>query len=295
MRRTERHLSFVPAHAAPVSALSAAQVRAGDLPKVSKTLASPLTKETPVLLSRRQLFYAPLAALTLALLTPALAQQQAADVAAPKLGPDGQVQPRFQMLHESFLKRGKEGKIGVLFLGDSITQGWGSARPVWDASFGKYDPANFGIGGDRTQHILWRIDNGELDGISPKVVVLMIGTNNMGANSAEEIVKGNVRIVEQIHKKLPDTRVMLLGIFPRGADPSNPRIAATREKIKTINAELAKLDDGKKVRYLDIGQKFQEPDGKLSPEIMPDALHLSPKGYQIWADAITPLLAEMMK
>lgn len=246
--------------------------------------------------SRRRLFGAGLAALLCpALLLPALAQNnQPADVAAPKTGPDGQVQPRFQMLHESFLKRGKEGKIGVLFLGDSITQGWNSAKPVWDASFGRYDPANFGIGGDRTQHVLWRIENGELDGIAPKALVLMIGTNNIGY-PAEEIVKGDVKIVEQIRKKLPDTRILLLGIFPRGADPADARIAATRAKIKAVNAELAKLDDGKHVRYLDIGEKFLEPDGKLSAEIMPDALHLSQKGYQIWADAIAQPLGDLMK
>jgi lysophospholipase L1-like esterase len=229
------------------------------------------------------------------ILAPALAQNnQPADVAAPKLGPDGQIQPRFQMMHESFLKRGKEGKIGVLFLGDSITQGWGGARPVWDASFGKYDPANFGIGGDRTQHVLWRIENGELDGISPKAVVLMIGTNNSGY-PAEDIVKGDAKIVEQIRKKLPETKILLLAIFPRGADPADPKVAALRDKLKTVNAELAKLDDGKQVRYLDIGPKFLESDGKLSPEIMPDFLHLSRKGYQIWADAIAEPLAELMK
>jgi lysophospholipase L1-like esterase len=166
---------------------------------------------------------------------------------------------------------------------------------VWDERFGKYDPANFGIGGDRTQHVLWRIENGELDGIAPKAVVLMIGTNNSGAYPAEEILKGDVKIVEQIHAKLPQTKLLLLGIFPRGKDAQDPKTIAVREKLKTVNAGLAKLDDGKKTRYLDIGAKFLDADGNLPVDIMPDALHLSPKGYAIWADAIQPLLDELMK
>jgi beta-glucosidase len=232
-----------------------------------------------------------LAASAFVLALPALAQNmEPADVAAPKKDQTGAIQPRFQMMHESFLKRGKEGKIGVLF----ITQGWNGARPVWDEHFGKYDPANFGIGGDRTQHVLWRIENGELDGIAPKVVVLMIGTNNSGY-PAEEILKGDLKIVEQIHAKLPQTKLLLLGIFPRGKDAQDPKVIAVREKLKSVNAGLARLDDGKKTRYLDIGAKFMDAEGNLPADIMPDALHLSAKGYGIWADAIQPLLDEMMK
>jgi lysophospholipase L1-like esterase len=222
------------------------------------------------------------------------AKAQPADVAAPKLGPDGQIQPGFQRMHESFLKRGKAGKIGVLFLGDSITQGWGRATDVFHDHYGKYDPANFGIGGDRTQHVLWRIDNGELDGISPKVVVLMIGTNNIG-QSADEILAGDKKIIAEIHQKLPDTKILVLGIFPRGADPTQRNVASMRAKIKAVNVELAKLDDGGKTRYLDIGDKFLTADGVLTKEIMPDALHPNHAGYEIWAGAMQPLLDEMMK
>lgn len=217
-----------------------------------------------------------------------------ADVAAPKLGRDGQVQPRFQMLHEQFLKRGKEGPIGVLFVGDSITEGWGRARDTWESHYGKYQPANFGISGDQTQHVLWRIENGELDGIHPKVVVLMIGTNN-SRDTAENITRGDKKIIEEIHQKLPDSKLLILGIFPRGADPKNPGVAATREKLHAVNVELAKLDDGNKTRYLDLGPKFLDAEGNLSPDIMPDALHPNAKGYQIWADNMQPLLDEMMK
>jgi beta-glucosidase len=218
-----------------------------------------------------------------------------ADVAAFKPGKDGAPQATFMRMHESFLKRGKDGKIGVLFLGDSITEGWGTrGKDIWTKAYSAYDPANFGIGGDQTQHVLWRIDNGELDGINPKVVVLMIGTNNIGYPAAD-ITKADVKIVSEIHQKLPDTKVLLLGIFPRGADPKSPKVAAMREKIKQVNAELAKLDDGSKTRYLDIGDKFLTPDGVITKEIMADALHPTAAGYQIWVDAMQPLLDEMMK
>jgi len=224
------------------------------------------------------------------------AEPSSADVAAPKLDKTGKIDSRFQQRHESFLRRGKEGKIGVLFLGDSITEGWGGTRgrEIWAEYYGKLDPANFGISGDKTQHVLWRIDNGELDGISPKVVVLMIGTNNIGY-SAEDILAADTKIVQEIHQKLPDTKLLLLGIFPRGADPNDPKVADMREKIKSVNQGLAKLDDGDKTRYLDIADKFLDADGKLSKDIMPDALHPNAKGYLIWAKAMQPLLDEMMK
>jgi lysophospholipase L1-like esterase len=216
------------------------------------------------------------------------------DVASPKTDKTGAIEKGFAAKHEAFLKRGKEGKIGLLFLGDSITEGWGRAKKVWEKSYGTDDVANFGIGGDRTEHVLWRIDNGELDGISPKVVVLMIGTNNIGAPK-EQILAGVTKVVSEIHEKLPDTKLLLLGIFPRGADPADAKVATMREKIAFVNEHLSKLDDGKKTRYLDIGPKFLDPDGKLPKEIMPDYLHPNEKGYQIWADSMQPLLDEMMK
>ena len=181
---------------------------------------------------------------------------QPADVPAPKLGRDGQLDAHFKKMHESFLLRRTQGPIGVLFLGDSITEGWsGRGKRVWDQYYADLDAANFGIGGDRTQHVLWRIDNGELDGISPKVVVLMIGTNNIGY-PAEDILKADELIVQRIHEKLPDAKLLLLGIFPRGADPKDPSTAEMRDKIKTVNQGLATLDDGNKTCFLDIGGKF---------------------------------------
>lgn len=194
--------------------------------------------------------------------------------------------------HQYFLAQAKKGDVDLLFLGDSITQGWeGAGKEVWAKTFAAHHhPANFGIGGDRTEHVLWRITEGkELEGINPRAAVLMIGTNNTGSNSAEQIAEGITAIVKELRRQKPDMQILLLGVFPRSAKPTDP----ARAKIKEINERIAKLDDGKHVHYLDIGPKFLEPDGTLSKDIMPDFLHLSPKGYQIWADAISPSLEKM--
>lgn len=209
------------------------------------------------------------------------------------MGPDGKPQALFMAAHERFVVAAKKGEGQLVFLGDSITAGWaGNGKEVWAKAFGAYAPLNFGIGGDRTQHVLWRIENGELEGIKPKAAVVMIGTNNSGTDPAEGIAKGVTRIIETVRAKLPQTKILLLAVFPRGEKPApNPG----REKLKKVNEIIAKLDDGKSVFFLDIGDKFMKPDGMLTKDIMPDFLHLSPAGYQIWADAISPRLAELMK
>ena len=220
---------------------------------------------------------------------------QKADVAAPKMdAKTGAPQEGFMKSHESFVAIAKEGKAQLVFLGDSITAGWRGQSAIWEASFGKYTPANFGIGGDRTQHVLWRVENGEFDGIKPKAVVLMIGTNNSGTkeNSPEEVAAGIRNIISAIHKRSAETKILLLGIFPRGAsDANNPG----RDKNKAVSAIISKFHDGNKIHYLDFGAKFLEPDGTLTKEIMPDLLHLNAKSYQIWADAIAPSLEKLMK
>lgn len=214
------------------------------------------------------------------------------DVASPKLAGPNQPQAAFMQAHERFVAQAKEGKAQLVFLGDSITAGWGSKKDIWDKAFGAYSPVNFGIGGDRTQHVLWRIENGELDGIKPKAVVLMIGTNNTSRDATDGIVRGITKIVETIRRKQPQANILLLAIFPRGEKPApNP----ARAQIAEINKAIAKLDDGKHVHFLDIGAKFLQPDGTILKTIMPDYLHLSVEGYQIWADAIGQKLAELMK
>ncbi len=148
-------------------------------------------------------------------------------------------------------------------------QGWGN-NGVWKRFHGPRHAANFGIGGDRTQHVFWRIENGEIDGIHPRVAVLMIGTNNVGSNSADEIAAGVTAIVHELRKRLPETKVLLLGVFPRGARPD-----ATRKKLGEVNRQICRLDDGTNVSYLDIGKTFLNPDRTISREIMPDYLHLT--------------------
>jgi lysophospholipase L1-like esterase len=218
----------------------------------------------------------------------AVSSYQKPDMPAPKLT-NGEPDAKFIQAHEGFVKIAAENKSGVMFLGDSITAGWKRAPAVWSAAFGAYQPANFGIKGDRTQHVLWRITNGELDGFTPKAIVLLIGTNNIGSRP-ENIAGGITKIVETIHQKTPATKILLLAILPRGEKPG-----PMRDSIKQVNTLIAKLDDGKSVFYLDFGDKLLEPDGTISKEVMWDFLHPTPKGYQICADAIAPKLAELMK
>jgi lysophospholipase L1-like esterase len=206
--------------------------------------------------------------------------------------------PAWVRRHEGFLKIAQAGGVKLLFLGDSITDNWRSrGSNVWNHCYGDRHAANFGIGGDRTQHVLWRIDQGELDGLKPKVVVLMIGTNNTGKenngsprNTVPETIAGVKAVVARIRAKLPDTKILLLGVFPRGA-LDNPQ----RAQVALINTVIAKLDDGKMIRFLDIGPQFLDADGNLPRSIMPDLLHPSEAGYQIWADAMEPTLAKMLK
>lgn len=193
--------------------------------------------------------------------------------------------------HEAMNARVKQGNVDLIFIGDSITQGWeGSGKQVWDEFYGKRNAVNLGIGGDQTQHVLWRLANGNIKGISPKLAVLMIGTNNAHAFKPEEIAAGVKAIVHKLRAELPETKVLVLAIFPRGPNNEDP----LRQKVAKTNELLANIGDGKMVRFLDIGPKFLEKDGTLSKEIMPDLLHLSAKGYRIWAEAIEPVVAEAL-
>lgn len=194
--------------------------------------------------------------------------------------------------HNSFNERVKQGDVGMLMIGDSITQGWeGNGKDAWAKHLAPRKAVNLGIGGDRTQHVLWRLQNGNIEGIKPKLAVLMIGTNNSNGNdnTAEEIAAGIEAIVKELRTKLPETKVLILAIFPRGEKP-NPQ----REKNAKASEIASKLADGQNVFFLDIGQKFLTPDGTLTREIMPDFLHLSPQGYTIWAEAIEPEVAKLM-
>ena len=193
--------------------------------------------------------------------------------------------------HNSFNERVKKGDVDLLLIGDSITQGWeGAGKDAWAKHYGPRKAVNLGIGGDQTQHVLWRLENGNIDGITPKLAVLMIGTNNSGsASTAEEIAAGIEAIVKKLRSDLPETKVLILAIFPRGEKP-NPQ----REKNAKASEIASKLADDKMVYFLDIGPKFMTEDGTLTREIMPDFLHLSPQGYTIWAESIEPTVAQLM-
>jgi beta-glucosidase len=199
--------------------------------------------------------------------------------------------PNDLAVHDSFVQQAKQGHIGLLFLGDSITYEWdGKARALYHQLYDKYDPAVFAVKGDKTQNLLWRIDNGELDGISPKVVVLMIGANNVGLYGGETeagVVQGVAKVVDTIREKLPETRILLMGILPMGEFADNP----ARQRIRRINSALAALDDGgKTVRILDIGSHFLDINDDLPPSLVPDGVHPTANGYQIWANAMQPAL-----
>lgn len=195
--------------------------------------------------------------------------------------------------HAKHLELIKGGGGDLLFVGDSITEGWGGAgKAVWAKEYAPGKALNLGIGGDTTQNVLWRLANGEVQGLKPKVVVLMIGTNNFGLNGDQpaDVVRGVTAVVASLREKLPGAHVLLLGIFPRDANPK----AGIRTKIAEVNTAIAKLADGKAVHFLDIGSTFTEADGSLAKEIMPDFLHLSPAGYERWAEAIRKPLTELV-
>ncbi|MCE2826848.1 MAG: GDSL-type esterase/lipase family protein [Verrucomicrobium sp.] len=183
-------------------------------------------------------------------------------------------------------------KAQLLFIGDSITQGWeGEGKEVWARHYAHRNAINLGIGGDRTQHVLWRLDNGNLDGLKPKAAVVMIGTNNSNGedNTPEQIVDGVRAIVAKLRTKLPETQVLLVAIFPRSEN-----FGAQRGKLAQINQALRRVADDKSVFWADFGHKFLNDDGTMPRELMPDYLHLSKKGYQIWADSIEAQVARML-
>jgi lysophospholipase L1-like esterase len=206
--------------------------------------------------------------------------------------------------HATNVQVAKKGRIDVLFLGDSITEmwrspGWGEridgatpfgGKAVFEKHFGKMKVANFGISGDSTQGVLWRLQNGEGKGYRPKAVMLMIGTNNTDRNSAPEIAMGVAAVVFELRKDFPDAKILLLGIFPRGAAH-----AEIRAQIDEINRIIATLHDGQHVFFMDIGAKFLAADGSIPRDVMGDGLHPTSKGYEIWADAVQEKLMSLMQ
>jgi lysophospholipase L1-like esterase len=195
--------------------------------------------------------------------------------------------------HEGFVEVARAGNIDLLLHGDSITDWWvqGDAnKAVFDKYFGGIRTANFAIAGDTTQGVLWGLRNGEGQGFQPKAVMLMIGTNN-GGNTATEVAEGVGAVVLELRTNFPDAKVLLLGIFPRSV-PGDP----VRDKIAEVNRIISRLDDQKRVFYLDIGPKFLDEKGFFLPDsFRPDNLHPQAKGYEIWGEAVLPTLKELLK
>jgi len=205
-------------------------------------------------------------------------------------------EPWWKERFEACNRRLAQGDVELLFLGDSITQGWeGEGKAVWDELYGARKAVNLGFSGDRTQHVLWRLEKHDLEALAaapPKLVVLMIGTNNSNGadNTADEIADGIEAIVAKLRVELPATKVLLLAIFPRSAQDD-----AQRAKVAAASRRASRVADGKQVHYLDLAPAFLDPDGKtLRPEIMPDYLHLSAAGYRRWGAAIEPKVKELL-
>ena len=185
----------------------------------------------------------------------------------------------------------------IVMLGDSITHFWGR-EPVgdrqagidaWNRLFAGRRVVNLGFGWDRTENVLWRITHGEFERVSPKVVVVMIGTNNIDLNTPDEIAAGIAAICGELHRRSAATRILLLGIFPRGAAPD-----ATRAKVDLVNLRIARLEGSHGVTYLDVGKAFLEADGSISKDVMSDFLHPTTKGYALWASAMEPTLTRLV-
>ena len=208
-----------------------------------------------------------------------------------------------QIAHAQLLEKKGKGVIDVYFLGDSITRRWGTSDAQyksfyenWRQNFFGWNAANFGWGGDTTQNVLWRLENGELDGVDPKVIVLLVGTNNVGnktpddANAkASDVARGIKAILDLCRRKAPNATIILMGIFPRNDN------LAVMPVIDQINKQIAKYADGKKIRYLNINKKMADKNGKLFEGIaVKDGLHLDLKGYQIWADALKPIFRKLL-
>jgi lysophospholipase L1-like esterase len=196
--------------------------------------------------------------------------------------------------HEGFVERAKQGNIDLLLHGDSITDWWvqnEENKAVFEKYFGSIKTANFAVAGDTTQGVLWGLHNGEGQGFQPKAVMLMIGTNNTGGSTAPEIAAGIGAVILELRTNFPDAKILLLAIFPRGM-PGD----AVRDKIAQVNTLIARLDDQKRVFFLDIGSKFLDEKGVFLPEsFRPDNLHPQAKGYEIWGQAVQAKLAELLK
>ncbi|MEO8048299.1 MAG: platelet-activating factor acetylhydrolase IB subunit [Nitrospirota bacterium] len=195
--------------------------------------------------------------------------------------------------HEHTLARIREGGVDLLMIGDSITQRWAAeGRHVWSTYYGHRRAVNLGFSGDCTEHVLWRLNHGEIDGIAPKLAVVMIGTNNIGArlDPPEETAAGIQAILSTVRTGLPDTKILLLGVFPRGASGDDP----LRQVTLAINNLARTYADNKQIFFLDLSPLFLDNQGRLAQHLMPDYLHPNEQGYQVWADGMEDMLSQLL-
>ncbi len=198
---------------------------------------------------------------------------------------------RWKEMHAEDVAIAAKGDVDLMFLGDSITEGWPQA--LFDGSFGRYRAVNFGIGGDNTGTVLWRLKDKHYAALKPKAIVLLIGVNNFGlcGETAEQAFSGIEAVVAALRRQYPASRILLNAVLPTDEKASG----ATRAKVVAVNRMVATLHDGKQVVYRDYGTAFLQADGSLSKDVMPDFLHLSEKGYRIWSDAMLPDVRALMK
>ena len=196
--------------------------------------------------------------------------------------------PQWQALHQQYVARAARGGIDVLFIGDSLTMQW-SKSPLWASELVPLGAENFGVDGDGTRQVLWRVTNGELDGIAPKVVVLLIGINDLIDGDPPDAVRdGTLAVIREIQARLPKTQILSLALFPVGRHPVPQRIAAARTN------DLVNTAVPPSVRRLDLGASFVGPDGTIPEDVEPDGLHLSLRGYELWAAGLLPVLRAVL-
>ena len=192
--------------------------------------------------------------------------------------------------HELMNRQAQKGHIDLIYVGDSIVEHYNKqGKEVWAHYYAGRNALNLGISGDRTEHVLWRLDHGNIEGITPKLAIIMIGQNNGGHNTAEEIAEGVTAVVQRLRAKLPGTKILLLAIFQRREKPTPER--AVLDKANEI---VSKLADGKTVYYMDINHIYVQPDGSIPKSLMYDFEHPTPLGHKVWAEAIEPKVAELM-
>jgi lysophospholipase L1-like esterase len=184
----------------------------------------------------------------------------------------------------------RKGDVDLLFVGDSITAGWPDT--LWQTYFAAYKPANFGIGGDQTGNLLWRLEHGELDKLNPKVVVLMVGVNNFGLNNEgpEDVFQGVNAVVNKLREAFPNAKILLNAIFPYQETAQSPM----RKSIIDANKRIKTLEDGKHIFFHDYGHLMLDNNGSIQPHLMPDFLHPAEPGYQLWAEAMMPTLRQWL-